>query len=215
MTSDERLRDAYTRAVDARTAPQRTGCVTPDALLALVRADGREADRLATLDHAMACAACRDEFELLRSVERAGGEDVRHAVAGIRWKRHLSMAIAASVVLAVGLNTGRRVMDTDDGPMRSGPDTDIVLVSPALSETLRAGHPVTFAWHAVPGARSYLVELLTPQGDVAIDAQTRDTTVKTALASSLRPGDYYWSVRALVEDGSERRSEARIARIRE
>lgn len=214
MTADEKVREAYRRAVEARTAPPRAGCVSADALLALVRREGREADRLATLDHAMACAPCRAEFELLRSLERAGGEHARAAVEGIRWKRHVAMALAASVVLAVGVGTGRRVLDPDDGPMRSSTDAEIELLTPAVSQMVLAGSPVTFAWRPVPDARSYTVELLTAEGSVAVTTRTSDTVVQAFLADSLPAGDYYWSVRATAWDRSEMRSAARAVRVR-
>src|SRR5688500_9109511 len=100
MTDDE-LRDAYARAMAARTSTTRTGCPRPDALVALVRRDGPEATRLETLDHTMACAACRQEFELLRAIDAGERRASGPAVLPFRWQRPLALAIAASLVLAV------------------------------------------------------------------------------------------------------------------
>lgn len=214
MTTDDRLRDAYGRAIEARAVAARARCVSPEALLALVRREGREVERLATLDHAMNCAACREEFELLRSIERAGGDDVRQAVEGIRWKRNLSMAIAASAILAIGIGTGRQVLDPDDGDiMRSGASDEIGLVAPAVSASLRAGGAVTFTWRSVPGAPSYVLELLDADGEVAWTGLTRDTTLSMPIADLLPPGAYHWTVRARSEDGRELRSVARPMRV--
>ena len=77
---DARLRDAYAQAVALRREQSRSACASPDALLAVVRREGREDIRLATLDHALACPDCGRELELLRSIERAGGA-ATHRVA--------------------------------------------------------------------------------------------------------------------------------------
>ena len=69
MIDDELLRTAY--AVHLRRDADRVEasvCPSPEALLALVRREGAEADRLAVLDHVMSCAHCRAEFDLLRAV---------------------------------------------------------------------------------------------------------------------------------------------------
>lgn len=210
MTPDDRMREAYSRAVEARTAPRRAGCASPDAMLALVRREGREADRLATLDHAMACAACREEFELLRSLERAGGDDARKAVEGIRWKRHLAMALAASVVLAVGVETGRRVMERDQRDVMRGAGDGVTLIAPAEGAAARAGtDSLTFAWTTVPGAEAYLVEVLSADGSPVVSQRTRDTTYTIGAANGLPAGEYRWLVQSYAADGTEARSPAR------
>lgn len=210
MRPDERLVEAYQRAVQARTAPDRAECVSPEALLALVRREGREADRLATLDHAMACPACRDEFELLRSLERAGGEDVRHAVDGIRWKRNLSMALAASVVLAVGVGTGRRLLDRPERDVMRGDGSGITLIAPAEGMAARAStDSLTFVWSPVPGAETYLVEVLSADGSSVLSARTRDTTYTLRANDVPLRGEYRWAIQAYVRDGTEARSPAR------
>src|SRR5215472_8995944 len=102
--TDEALREAYQRVLDARRASGREPCVPPEAMLSLLRHEGTEEGRLETLDHVMGCGACRSEFELLRSIEEAGAgavERQRPAVLGIPRRFGLSLALAASVVLLV------------------------------------------------------------------------------------------------------------------
>lgn len=214
MTGDERLREAYSRAAEARGAPARARCASPEALLAVVRREGREADRLATLDHAMACIACREELELLRAIERAGGADARDAVERIRWRRYATVALAASALLAISLGPGRRYWQRDDGDTMRGAADEVTPVAPA-SDAVVARAPVTFAWRAVPGTRRYTLEVLTSEGAVALSQPTADTTLVVGAPLALSPGEYRWWVRAQAEDGSERRSIARRLRISE
>src|SRR5918911_1340273 len=117
--SEERLRELYARALEAREPAQREQCPPPEALLALARREGPEAERLATLDHVMACARCRPEFDLLRAIDSAGaGEgEARRAVPSptralarrrwTRWTMLVPLALAATLVLAVALGPGR------------------------------------------------------------------------------------------------------------
>ena len=210
MTADEKVREAYRRAVEARTAPPRAACVSADALLALVRREGREADRLATLDHAMACAPCRAEFELLRSLERAGGEHARAAVEGIRWKRHVAMALAASVVLAVGVGTGRQVLGRGEPDVMRGEGDGVTLIAPAEGAAAGAGaDSLTFTWASVAGAEAYQVEVLSAEGAPVLSARTRDTTYTVAPADALPAGEYRWLIQSYAADGTESRSPAR------
>ena len=67
-----RLQELYARRVARQgTAP---GCPTPEAILALVRREGGEHERLATLEHVMSCAACHREYEWLQAVDEAAVE---------------------------------------------------------------------------------------------------------------------------------------------
>lgn len=211
MTTDDRLRDAYARAVDARTVAQRAGCVAPEALLGLVRGEGRDAERLATLDHAMSCPACRDEFELLRALERSGAPEVQQAVEGIRWKRNLSMAIAASAILAIGIGPGRRLLDhgRDDVMRSAGSAVTLVAPDDGASATSAGGDSLTFVWRPVPDAERYVVELLSADGTSTLRAQTTDTTYRSVPDRPLDAGEYRWWVLAQAGDGTERRSDAR------
>lgn len=212
MTTEQQLCDAYQRAVDARRSDARANCVPADALLDLVRRDGSEAKRLATLDHAMACAWCREEFELLRSIERTGGVGIVEAVDRLRWRRYASIAAAASVVLAVAIGPGRRLISRD-APVMRGRDARIETVAPGAGATVsdRTAH---FAWRAVPGAHRYVLELLDSGGMVAMTRETADTTIIVTLDPAIPAGDYTWWVRAATATGAALRSEARTLRVR-
>ena len=74
LVNEERLREIYAGAMASRGAKGRrtAACPLPEAVLALVRREGSEDSRLATLDHVMSCPQCRSEFDLLRSIELAG-----------------------------------------------------------------------------------------------------------------------------------------------
>ena len=203
--SDERLRQLYATAQAGRTAGTGGEHPAPEVIAALVRRDGPEEARLATLDHVMGCPDCRRDFDLLRAVERAGIES--GAVGRASGKRGWLMpaALAASVLLAVGV--GRLVLRPGgDDTTRGGGDA-VELVQPGREA--RAGDSLRFTWHAVPGASRYELELLDAGGGVAVLAATTDTTASPASARALPPGDYSWWVRAITSDARSLRSALR------
>ena len=70
--NDEALREAYAALLAERGSdPARTACPGTEALQRAVAIRGPEADRLAAVNHAMACPPCRREFELLRALQHA------------------------------------------------------------------------------------------------------------------------------------------------
>lgn len=211
MTEQE-MRDNYARAVAARGAAGRGACVEPAAIVALVQRDGPEATRLATLDHVMSCEECRREFDLLGAIERAGAHDTRRAVERIHWRRYATVAVAASLVLAVGLGPGRRLWERRAGEdaIRGATSSEVVLLAPD-DGTAVAGSTV-FTWHALPGATRYTLELLDSGGNVRVTRQAADTSI-TIDRLGLADGEYQWMVRATGDDGIERRSVPRSIRI--
>ena len=211
MTDDE-LRDAYARAMAARTSTTRTGCPRPDALVALVRREGPEATRLETLDHTMACAACRQEFELLRAIDAGESRASGPAVLPLRWQRPLALAIAASLVLAVGLGPARGWLTGRDVDTMRSADMGVVALLPEAGATI-ASDSIDFTWRRVNDATRYHVELLTADGDVRLGAITVDTTIALAIPADLAPGAYRWWVRAELP-GGEQRSAARGLTVR-
>jgi hypothetical protein len=190
--TEAQLKEAY-QAHLARSRRDRASCPPPEAIQALVRREGDEADRLATLDHVMSCGECRTELDLLRTVEEAG---VR------------SGAVAATLLVAVGL--GRVALKPSEDTVRSDDATRVELVAPG-AEVL-AGAPVSFAWRPVEGASRYRLEVLNESGDLAIEAETHDTMLTSDSAASLAPGTYQWWVIALSPAPGPR-SELRRLRV--
>jgi hypothetical protein len=211
---DDDLRRAYARHLAAPATPGRESCVPPEALLALVERRGGERDRLATLDHAAACDACRRDLELLRSVHHAGETRVRRAAR--RWRgwapaSRARLAAAAVIILAIGGVAGL-LLHPRDAAMRGGGPT-VTLVAPAGS--VAAGEPVTLTWRAVAGADRYQVELLGVSGDSLFAAATRDTVLTVPGGVALEAGsEYLWSVRAVRHDGTHAVSEPLRFRLR-
>jgi hypothetical protein len=207
MTEAE-LREAY-RGVLARSHGDRAACPAPEAILALARREGPESSRLATLDHVMACADCRAELDLLRSLQEAGARSGAAPRAG-RHRWVMPAALAATLLLAVGL--GRLALRSSDETTRSGPGSAVrvELVSPGVE--LPAGTPVAFAWRPVEGASRYRLEVLTESGDLAVAAETHDTAIASAAAGRLAPGHYRWWVIAMTPAPGPR-SELRRLRL--
>jgi hypothetical protein len=207
IVSDERLRELYAAALAGR--PPDTAHPAPEALAALARREGPEAGRLATLDHVMSCAECRRDFDLVRSVEGAGAGSGVAGRGAARQRWFIPAALAASLLLAVGL--GRQLLRTPADPTRGGRASGIVLVQPGAD--MPAGQPLTFAWHPVAGASRYEFELLDGTGAVAASAATADTSATPASARALPPGEYQWWVRALMADSRTLRSPLRSLRL--
>jgi hypothetical protein len=205
--SDERLRELYAAALAGR--PSDTAHPAPEALAALARREGPEADRLATLDHVMSCVECRRDFDLVRSVERAGAEGGVAGRGAARRSWFMPAALAAGLLLAVGL--GRQLLRGPADTTRGDEAGAIVLVQP--DPDMPAGQPLTFAWHPVAGASRYRLELLDGTGAVAASAATADTSATPESARALPPGEYQWWVRALMADSRTLRSPLRSLRL--
>jgi hypothetical protein len=207
--SDDRLRDLYAIAQAGRPAGPGGEHPAPEVLAALVRREGSEEARLATLDHVMSCAACRRDFDLLRAVERAGVESGA-ARAGSRRSWLMPAALAASVLLAVGV--GRTVLRSSaDETTRGDGHGAVVLVQPGREA--RAGDALIFSWRGVPGVSRYEIELIDAGGGVVASAATTDTTVSSEATRALPPGDYRWWVRATTPDARSLRSVIRPLRL--
>ena len=207
--SDQRLRELYSAAVASR--PGTATHPSPEAIAALARREGPEDARLATLDHVMECAGCRRDFDLLRTMERAGVESGAAGRGAARRGWFMPVALAASVLLAVGI--GRQMLRPTGGdPTRgTGEAGAVVLVQPGPEGA--AGEPVTFAWQPVPGASRYDLELLDARGSVAAAAATSDTSATPAATRDLPPGEYRWWVRATTSDARTLRSPLRPLRL--
>jgi hypothetical protein len=209
VMTDSALRELYAGRV-VRRPDSRAHCPDPEALQALVRREGPEEARLRTLDHVMACAACRPEFDLLRSVEDAGR---RLGATGSASRRSWLMpaALAAALLLAVGLGRWSVGSGGEDDVVRGGPAAGTVqLLTPPVQAT--AGDSLLFSWQPVPGATRYHLEVLDSAGEVAFQTETADTLISPQQARGLAPGAYQWWVSTLGTP-SPRRSELRPLRL--
>ena len=218
--TDVRLRELYERALLERGTAERAGCVSPEAIYALVRREGTEQRRLETLDHVMACAACSREFELLRSIERAGeqtgavGTPAPRSWATRGWRQVAPFALAASVLVVAGVGVWQKVVRQDGPEVERGTSDAVTLLVPLADAVASA--PVSFAWRAVPGARRYELEVLDAGGTPVYALTTGDTVVTLADVGRLRAGaEYHWWVRVTDEAGSQRTSPMRRLRARE
>ena len=204
--TEAQLKEAY-QAHLARSRRDRASCPPPEAIQALVRREGDEAARLATLDHAMSCGECRTELDLLRTVEEAG---VRSGAVAAPGRRRWMMPAALAATLLVAVALGRVALKPSEDTVRSDDATRVELVAPGAE--VPAGAPVRFAWRPVEGASRYRLEVLNESGDLAIEAETRDTMLTSDSAASLAPGTYQWWVIALSPAPGPR-SELRRLRV--
>jgi hypothetical protein len=211
LSDEGRLRELYSAGVEERRVVDRTNCVEPEAILALVLGEAPEGDRLATLDHVMSCPACHRDYEYLSAVEEAADKTERIAGRSTPlWRRALPLAAAASLVLAIG---GLMLRDrVRDGGLERGGAGAIALYSPG--DEVAADAPLHFAWKPVPGAGRYVIEVQSPAGETIFSDSTADTTATLDQPGALTAGSAYtWSVRTL-EQGAEEPTSSPIARFR-
>jgi hypothetical protein len=202
-----RLQQLYAGRVAARGEGGGAGHATVEAILAVVRREGSDEARLATLEHVMSCAACHRDYEWLKAVDQAGIEAEGGAGAAARrvWWRGTPLALAASVAAVLGVGVAL------SGVLRSGTDRergtgrDILLVAPGARSGTEG--PLAFTWRAVPQVSRYVVEVQRVDGSVVV-ADTTGDTVAVVERGRLAPDSVYrWWVRE-VTDGSEPRSSA-------
>jgi hypothetical protein len=184
-----------------------SACPEPEAILALVRREGPEETRLATLDHVMSCADCRSEFDLVRSIELAGAGTGAAARPGRRWMAPL--ALAASLLFAVVIGRYALPGAPERDVVRSGSEERLTLLAPPPEAT--TGSPLLFAWHPIEGAGRYRLEVMNAAGEVVLEAETADTAVVLQGAADLEPGEYQWWVGSAAP--AEARSSLRPLRL--
>jgi hypothetical protein len=205
--TDDRLRELYQHALASRSAATRGECPAPERLQALARREGSEEERLRTLDHAMSCGDCMRELELLRVIEKAGARMTGGRAAQQRslasWRRAVPLALAASLVLAVGLVVRGRSDDGAPGERMRGADDTLVLHTPR-DIAIAPSDSLVVAWRPVTGATRFTVEVLDEAGRAVLAQSTADTTLVIRDLSSLTPGrDYRWWVRAFGASASQ------------
>jgi len=209
---DDELRAAYEPALRESKTTHSPDCPTESELLAAVRGEGDEAKRLRVLDHALKCPACRRELALLHAVSSGETRAAPRAIRNTSWHRW-PVALAASLVLAVGLaGVIRSRMRGDEDITRAGPASGPALVTPVNGAGVRSGL-VRFVWRPVPEVIQYTLEVDATDGTVLVSSPTRDTTFLASIAPTA-VGETRWLVRAKMQDGSEKRSESWVLRVR-
>ena len=209
--NDDELRAAYAPLARDRGTGHRPDCPSAESLLAAVRGEGSEVERLRVLDTALKCATCRRELALLHAVSGTTAEQARSASI-YSWRRVVPLAAAAAIVLVLGLFGIQRFLQGPSDIVRAGSTTGPTLVTPASGSAVVTG-PVSFTWRSVAGALRYTFEISTSGGTVLASATTTDTVAIAALREA-PTGEHRWWVRAHMNDGSERRSDTRLLRIR-
>ena len=199
--NDQQLRAIYGDVMTSRARSRTPACPEPEAIFALVRREGSEETRLATLDHVMSCADCRAEFDLVRSIQLAGADAGAAARPGRRWMAPL--ALAASVLLAVLVGRYALPGAPEREVVRSGEKDRLTLLAPPTD--VITGSPILFAWHPIEGAGRYRLEVMNAGGEVVLEAETADTAIVLQSAADLEPGEYQWW------DGAATPAEARSA----
>jgi hypothetical protein len=195
--TDAELQAQYQRAVQ-RQAGSRTQCPSPERLQQLVDRVGPEEERLEILDHAMSCPDCHQDLALLHAIHAA---EPRQTTAK---PQHWLAAAGLLLVLAGGTLLTRGLMGhRSTEPLRGlgdGAGSGVTVV--ATTARIGPGRPGILAWHRVPGAVQYTVEVLDADDRAVFTSNTTDTAVTVpALTAPVA-----WWVRAILPDGTDRRS---------
>jgi hypothetical protein len=222
--NDDRLRELYQRGIEARGPGEARLHPTPEALWALVRREGDEAQRLATLDHTMSCPLCRHDLELLRAIASAAPVEAaatapaapssaatRGRARGGHWRITLPAALLAASIAGIAWLGIARNDDVGNEPLRGEPGA-VALAAP--DESADVTSTPLLAWHPVDGAERYLVEVVDASGEVVDSAELADTTFQAGASAPLAAGDAYrWWVRALDAGGVRAVSPMRTLRV--
>lgn len=206
MIDDGELRHAYDELLRTGRPRDRAACPSPEALLALVEREGPESVRLETLDHVMSCSPCRRDFDLLRtatdSATRALAERGVHSIGGRRHLPWRPIAVAAGIVVAVGIGLLSREMRPTT-PLLRGSEHTVSLLAPES----RPDGSMLLRWRRLPDAARYHVELFTPSGRMVAGATLAESSYVVAPGVVKAAGDSLrWMVTAIRADGSEARS---------
>ncbi|HET7601641.1 MAG TPA: hypothetical protein VFK36_01405, partial [Gemmatimonadales bacterium] len=96
--------------------------------------------------------------------------------------------------------------------MTRGAEDSVVLLVPGVS--IVSGHPISFAWRSISGAKGYRIEVLAHDGSAVASAETTDTMLTLDATRQLPAGTYTWWVRATLPGGASVRSGMRPLEVR-
>jgi len=197
--SDARLQRLYRAGM---AGPERAeGAPVPlDEMEALAAGTLLETRRLELLDRVMSDSDLLQEFELLRSVHRAGVAEAPGRVAR-RPLGLVALAVAAVVALAIGTSVLLRSSGGRDAPRMRGVSGVSAVSSRAPEEGATVPEPVVLVWSALPDAVGYRVEVLDGAGAPAFRETTRDTMLATPLGAFVPGAEYRWWVEAVHPEG--------------
>ncbi len=205
--NDDRLRALYAGAMARLPAAGEAEPVPLEAMLEVLERRGSDAQRRETLRRILRDPRCREEFELLRAVVRAGTPPRRWWQAPVLWQ-----AAAAIVVVAAGAAWILGRSQPTPEPLRGGQGA-VTILGPADNVELSA--PPSFIWRPVPDAVDYRLEVVDTTGAVVYEEQVRDTLSPGPARDLFLPGQrYLWSVTVLTREGRTLRSTSWSFRLR-
>ena len=194
-SNDERLRSAYKLSLQDRARSHRVMHPAPEALLAVAERSGNEGVRLETLDHVMACDACRRDLDLIRASVVATGTPRRRT-----WFRSPAVgliALAATLLIVAGVRLFVASSDTEAGPRLRG-GAGVATYPVRWLPTVGAG----LAWKPTAGAENYRIEVVDEGGTALVDTNLKDTVFVVADSLLRNRRGVTWSVTATLGDGS-------------
>jgi hypothetical protein len=194
--NDERIREAYERALPERDGGGPLDDVSAERLRRLVEQEGSDMERLRTLDLALSSAEGRRELEIAWSAARAARPPRR------RW---VPYAAAAAVLLVAGslVLEPHVIYDRlpDTGATMRGAESPITLVGPV--GPVAENRAARFVWRRVGQAERYTVVVVDTTGTEIFATETRDSSLVLPDSVRLEAGhEYLWWVQARLTDQS-------------
>lgn len=190
------MKASYQASLRARPDDGEASAIPVEQLDLLAAGRLPEAEALPLLDRVMSDEGLRQEFELLRAVHAAAVPATRAA-----WWRTPSIVAASAAVIALGVLLFRSPRGPEPPVVRGG--------VPGITQAAPDGEadvslPVALAWHPVPGALRYRVEVLRADGVPAFSSETRDTSLLLEAGAVAAGSTYRWWVEAVTPGGSVR-----------
>jgi hypothetical protein len=182
-------------ALRALSAPVPGGCPTDEELAALVLDDLEPSLRRERADHVVACAACRERWEILSTLHLEA-QSLQSGRARRPW-RHAAAAAAAA--LAVG-TISAYLMTGTAGPAPGGSALRGAAPEAAvrpIPDSVLAAPPRELAWPPPRAGVEARVRLLDARGEVLWETHSSDGRVRLPdrLRDRLRSGRaYFWVV---------------------
>lgn len=187
MRLDE-LRVTLDRLAAARGAT-RDACPDLDRLRATAELALSPNERAPVLQHVAQCAACRREFDLLRTLVVSHDQMRTRAL----WLRSVPLAAAAAIAIAIGVTLWQR---SEQQQVRGTSSNEIEIVAPAADPG--ANFDRRLVWRPVAPDASYSVTLLRDGLPLARFERLSDTMVVVPDSIPLQPpARFEWFVEAL------------------
>lgn len=202
--NEERMRELYARHTALRAASDPPCEVSLDAMIDVLEHHGSEDHRREIMAQILRSPACREEFELLRALVRAGEEAEAPAEPEPSFKipalTPMQWRIAAGIFLLVGVGLIGFIVKTRPANQLRAGGSAIPMYDPRDEERVRS--LPGFVYGRVEGAVDYRFQLLSESGAIMYSTHGTDTVVFIPSEVEIPTGRYLWNVTVSMAGGN-------------